>query len=142
MAVATKKRRRLIRENRLFIWHVLPDEDSTDCILHVFSDDKRFMVHYVLGQNESRALVVVIGKEFAGAETGGCWTRFRCPSFDKHGVIGPGGVRCLIDWCLSEDRPRQLLDVGEFPSAFYGSQPDVAAYRASTNRTAGCGSDP
>ncbi|MDB6135126.1 MAG: hypothetical protein JWM59_3369 [Verrucomicrobiales bacterium] len=57
MAVATKKRRRLIREGRLFIWYVLPDEDSTDRILHVFSDDKRFMVHYVLGQDESRALV-------------------------------------------------------------------------------------
>ncbi|SKA98544.1 hypothetical protein SAMN02745166_02792 [Prosthecobacter debontii] len=128
MSISTKSRRKLVRDGRLFVWWVAPDLDSTDMVLHVVSDDKRFITHYVLGQDDTTSLLIVLGSEFSGAPTGGCWTRFRCPRFDMDGVILPSGVRSLIDWCLTSDAARHPLEHGEYPGAFYGSQPDVTGF--------------
>jgi hypothetical protein len=128
MSVAKKQRRKLMRDDREFIWWVALDYDSNDMILHIVSDDKKFMAHYVLGQQDQERLVIILGPEFSGATTGGSWQRFRCPCFDPHGVATPSGVRKLIDWCLAGDEVRAPLSWGEHPWASYGSPPDVAGF--------------
>jgi hypothetical protein len=142
MAVATKHRRKLTRNGRLFVWFAAEDDDSTDMVLQVISDDGRFKVRYVLGQKDEGRLLIVLGREFAGASTGGCWTRFHCPCFDPHGVISPSGVRRLIDWCLAADHPRQPLECGKFAGGFYGTRPDVEAFTASNRAKSARPSEP
>lgn len=122
--IATKGRRKLIHDGRRFIWYVKEDDDSCDMILHVISDDKLFNIQYVLGQDEESCHVVVIGREFAGGETGGCWKRFLAPRFDPHGVATPRSIARLIEWSLSAE-PRKAV-----PGSMggYGSAPDVEGY--------------
>lgn len=124
MAVATKNLRKLRHKERDFVWFVAPDTDSGDLILHVVSDDKKFLVHYVLGQRSDQALIVVIGPEFAGASTGRNHTRFRCPRFETNGIATPSAVVRLIDWCLTDIGSRQPLAWGDYPCYSYGSRPE------------------
>lgn len=134
MSVAKKNRRKLVREGRLFVWWVQEDRDSLDLILHVVSEDKRFIAHYVLGQEEAERLIIILGSEFAGADTGGNWSRFHCPCFDPHAVVTPGNVRQLIDWCLTDEGPRSPLRWQDgYPWNSYGSPPDVEGYLQSLN---------
>ena len=98
MGVRKKGRHKLDVEGRAFLWYVKPDDDSAAFILHVLSDDKRFIVQYKLLQQEARRYLTVIGKEFGRVPgTGNCWRRFRCPAWEKDGVITPSSVRKLID---------------------------------------------
>jgi hypothetical protein len=71
MSVAKKQRRKLMRDDREFIWWVALDHDSNDMILHIVSDDKKFIAHYILGQQDQERLVIILGPEFSGATTGG-----------------------------------------------------------------------
>ncbi|MFP2960837.1 hypothetical protein ACLEPN_24235 [Myxococcus sp. 1LA] len=105
MAVLTKGRRKLHREDRLFVWWVAPSNDGPEDLLHVISDDKRFHVTYALGQPSKEAFLAVLGREFPGLpDAGGCWIRVRTPDWDST-AVGPGFVRRLIDWALTPDKP-------------------------------------
>jgi hypothetical protein len=110
MAIAKKGRRNLVIAERLFIWYVAPDEDSNDLVLHVASDDKKFMVLYPLAQPADSRLIIVVGREFAGLpDAGGVWVRLLCPAWENAGVIGPGDVRRLIEW--SQDPQKAIVRV-------------------------------
>lgn len=110
MAVLTKGRRKLHREERLFVWWVAPSNDGPGDLLHVISDDKRFHVLYALGQPPEGGFVVILGREFPGLpDAGGCWIRVRTPHWDST-AVGPGFVRHLIDWALTPDKPLLRVD--------------------------------
>ncbi|WP_237077871.1 hypothetical protein [Myxococcus xanthus] len=110
MAVLTKGRRKLHREDRLFIWWVAPMDDGPGNHLHVIADDKRFHVTYALEQPREEGFLVVLGREFPGLpDAGGRWIRVRTPDWDSTSV-GPGFVRRLIDWALTPDKPLLRVD--------------------------------
>lgn len=112
MAVRTKSRRKLTVADRQYVWYVKEDDDSLDHILHVLSEDKRFIVHYRLAQPHDRLYVTVLGKEFKRVTgTGGVWRRFRCPRWDnENGIVTSGGVRNLIEWCADTNDQTTEVD--------------------------------
>jgi hypothetical protein len=71
MAITTKNRRKLVTNNRKFIWYVKDDPDSGDFVLHVVSEDKNFIVNYHLHQPESTRYLIILGKEFPGLPDAG-----------------------------------------------------------------------
>ena len=80
MTVSSKRRRKIQIGERGFIWWIAPDDDSSNFLLHICSTDKRFLVHYVLGQPDDRRGLIVIGPEFPPLkDAGGSWIRLRTP---------------------------------------------------------------
>jgi hypothetical protein len=79
MGVRKSGRRRIEVAGRSFVWYVCGDPDSLDMVLHVVSEDKRFLVNYHIAQ-PGEPLLIVIGRDFPGVhDVGGVWRRFRCP---------------------------------------------------------------
>jgi hypothetical protein len=109
MGVRKKGRRRIDVEGRPFLWYVCDDPDSADTVLPVISEDKGFIVQYHLGQT-GEPFLIVLGHDFPEVpEAGGCWLRFRCPRWETDSGVTPGGVRRLIEGCLSA--PKELVEV-------------------------------
>jgi len=78
-------------------------------VLQVISTDKQFIAKYQIGQPKGEDYVVILGRRFAGAKTGGPWRRFLCPQFVTR-TVTPQSVRQLIEWCLDERLTRQEID--------------------------------
>jgi hypothetical protein len=112
MGVRTKGRRKLDIDGRLYVWWIHEDPDGAGPVLHVVSKDKKLIVMYALCQPKGEDYVVVLGSEFAGAETGGVWRRFRSPSWVEDGAVSPRTVRDLIKWCQTDTEPRTPAAVG------------------------------
>src|SRR5262245_44999593 len=111
MAVLKKGRRRVIVDNRIFLWWIQEDRDCLQHVLHVLSEDKQFLVQYYLGYREESSHLIVIGKDFGGLlDKGNPRHRFRCPKWDASGAITPGSVRSLIQWSLSINEARIEVD--------------------------------
>jgi hypothetical protein len=109
MGVLKKGRHRINVRGRPFVWYVCDDSDSSDKVLHVIAEDKGFIVQYHLGQS-GEPLLSVLGHDFPGVpDAGGCRLRFRCPRWETDSVVTPGGVRRLIEWCLSANK--ELIEV-------------------------------
>jgi hypothetical protein len=116
MGTSKKKRSKLNIEGRLFLWYVKQDDDSDSYILHVISDDKRFVVHYYLQQPEHHRYLIVLGKEFGRVSgTGDCWRRFRCPTWENNGAITPSSVKRLIEWSQHSDSTTEEVDYAGLP---------------------------
>jgi len=109
MGVATKSRRKIQVGDKRYIWYVAEDDGPGGMVLHVISTDKHFRVKYQLNQPKGDEYVVVLGRIFAGASTGGSWKRFLCPRFASSAVT-PRSVRALIEWCLNEGMERHEVD--------------------------------
>lgn len=108
MPARRKNRRKLTLRERDFLWYVRDDPDSAAKVLHVLSDDKRFVVTYELGQGKSSRppLVIVVGREFPGLPSaGGSWIRVRCPTWSEDHRIDGTFVRRLIEWCFDASKP-------------------------------------
>jgi hypothetical protein len=111
MAVATKRRRKIRLKEREFVWYISPDEDSSNDVLHISSQDKRFIIKFHLGQPTNLAFLIVLGREFAGAEgTGGVWRRFRCQKWDEQNSITPATIKRIVEWGLSDESIRLEVD--------------------------------
>lgn len=102
MAITAKHRRKIVIAGRIYAWYVWHDDDSSDQVLSILSEDKRFIVKFHLGQPNDRAFLIVLGPEFEGVEnTGRTWRRFRCPQWDDKTAITPATVRRIVEWSLS-----------------------------------------
>jgi hypothetical protein len=113
MAVRTKGRRKIMVNQRQFVWYIADDYDSNDNVLHVVSEDKKFIVNYHLGQPEQKRFIATFGSEFPGLpDAGGCWIRVLCPEWEQNSVITPGSIHRLVDWCLNQERELIRVDDG------------------------------
>jgi hypothetical protein len=112
MGIATKYRRKININGRIFIWYVRENlEDIGRLSLNVVSADKHFIVTYRLDQTDDVRHLEIKGKEFPGLlDAGHCWKRILCPQWETNSIITPNSVRALIDWCLNSDRPLILVD--------------------------------
>jgi hypothetical protein len=125
MGIRTKYRRKIIFGGRCFAWYIKEDDDLPNLVLHVLSEDKQFIVQYQLAQAPENLYITVLGKEFYGAMgTGGVWRRFRCPRWDnENGMVTPGTVRKLLEWCLTESDDIVEVDYLGFPVPLGGHCP-------------------
>jgi hypothetical protein len=111
MGTNKKQRHKLTVADRLYLWYVKQDEDSDSYILHVISNDKRFIVHYHLQQQQSYRYIIVLGKEFERvAGTGNGWRRFRCPAWENDKAITPSAVKKLIEWSQQANVTTEEVD--------------------------------
>ena len=116
--VTKKHKRRIIVNERTFLWWVAEDDDSPfvpySLAAHVVSEDGKFFVRYHLRQPDDLRHVTVIGEEFTVAGCGGCWRRFRCPRFGTEIAMTPKDVRRLIEWSLDPaDSPLEVDSKGQ-----------------------------
>ena len=84
-------------------------------VLQVISTDKQFIAKYQIDQPRGEEYVVILGRRFGGAKTGGPWRRFLCPRFTANTTVTPRCVRQLIEWCLDEQVKRQEIDWRSHP---------------------------
>ena len=109
MAAASKNRRKITVGDMQYLWYVAEDDEGAGMVLQVISTDKQFVAKYQIGQPQGEDYIVILGRRFAGAKTGGPWRRFLCPCFATH-TVTPRAVRQLIEWCLDESVARQEID--------------------------------
>jgi hypothetical protein len=110
MGVMKKKHRKIVRNNRVFYWHVKNGEDDDRLYLSIKSDDKKFIVSYMLEQKDTQRLfspktpfIIVVGKEFKGLDNlGHCWERFVVPEWEDK-IVTPSLVAEIIDWCFTDE---------------------------------------
>ena len=113
MAVALKKKRKIVVQGRTFYWCVKDDPDGLFRKLSILSPDKKFIVQYALCRSESHwhpPFVEVLGSEFGGLESAGVWRRVRTPTWDDYTGITPGFVRRFIEWCLDSEKEVVRVD--------------------------------
>lgn len=116
MGARKKGRQKLDVEGRKFLWYVKQDDNSAAYVLHVLSDDKRFIVQYELNQPASFRYLTVLGKEFGRVSgTGNFWRRFQCPAWENNGAITSSSARRLIDWSQQSDVRTVEVDSAGLP---------------------------
>lgn len=124
MSVSKKGLRKIIRNDREFYWCVKnDDEDEARLYLVIKSDDKKFIVSYMLGQKDKECafspqnpFIIVKGKEFKGlSDLGGCWERFLVPNWDDE-IITPSTIAKIIDWCFAVEEVVSVDYRGEIMS--------------------------
>lgn len=104
MAITTRRKRKIQIGERGFVWWIAPDSDSMYLLLRICSTDKRFLVHYVLGQADDCRHIIVIGHEFPPLkDAGGNWSRVGTPLWSD-AVVTPGLVRQIIEWSLDASK--------------------------------------
>src|SRR5262249_40347590 len=101
MGAATKRRRRIIINDRLFLWYVRGDEAKVYqrqdpypvllyIVLHIVSEDKHFNVQYLTNQCLLQPPyipnVLVVGREFPGLTKSAGWQRVAAPRWEDDSV--------------------------------------------------------
>jgi hypothetical protein len=111
MTISRKGRRRIVIDDREFLWYVAEDVDNGGVpTLTIVSTDRRVFLRYALLQSDELRHVVVVGPVFRGVETEGTWRRFRSPQFGTMETIAPSDVRALVEWALAPDPWPQEVD--------------------------------
>lgn len=107
VGVRKKGRRRIRVGTREFVWFVAENDDGPGLVLTVVSEDKHMILRYGLGQPPGEEYLLVLGRDFAGASTGGPWRRFQCPRWEEAGGrVTPAAVRAIIEWALDGQAER------------------------------------
>ena len=98
MSVSARRRNRLIVNDREYVWYVKLSDEDNSYVLHVVSNDKRFIVQSKLANPFGLYFITVVGSEFNSLAPSSHWRRFRCPQWERSGAITPACVRQLIEW--------------------------------------------
>ncbi len=116
MAIARRKRRKIVVDRRLFLWS-LHEEDVNE--LHIVSDDKHLNLRYgwqhALPPGER--YVDVMGPGFNGLPPGlHGWIRVKAPDWTDPSYAGsPAFVRKIIQWALE---PKTRVIFKQLPEHF------------------------
>jgi hypothetical protein len=139
MGAAKKNRRRITVNNRLFLWSLSdscsvidknnpPREILVYATLHIVSHDKRLIVEYGLGSLPAlhERYLTVISPTFPGlAHKNPGPIYLRTPQWTVDDVVSPAFVRCVIEWCLDENKT--ILEVDKYGKAFDTMQKALGA---------------
>lgn len=86
MAVKAKGRRRIVVEDKNYVWYVKIDYDSPYYILNVISEDKLLIVSCPIGTRTN--YIISKGNKFQNRDTNGQWNRYLLP-FSVSDTITP-----------------------------------------------------
>jgi hypothetical protein len=95
MAISKKGRRKIICNEKEYIWYVQMDEDSPYYCLNIASGDRRILLSCPLGVKTN--YVICKGKEFQGKKKTGTWKRYITPVKIPE-IITPKIVADIIIW--------------------------------------------
>ena len=105
MSVTKRNRRKIICDNKEYIWYVSLDDESPFYLLNVISEDKRTILTCPL--NTGTSYVISKGKIFQGEKTDGKWNRYLLP-FGVPEIITPRFVAELISWATRGGNVKKL----------------------------------
>lgn len=105
MAVRTKGRRKIVVDDRRYVWYVTERWDDPGDELRVVSEDKSFHATYPLFTEVP--FIMLSGRQIEEAFQRGC---LRCPRFEIGESITPQSVKNLIQWALSNDKELIRVD--------------------------------
>lgn len=97
MAVRMKNRRKIIVENKLYVWYVDLDYDSTYYICNIVSADKSLIVSCPMKTETS--YIISKGTIFQNLKTDGHWNRYLLP-FRIPEIITSKFVSKVILWAM------------------------------------------
>ncbi|MBD5470448.1 MAG: hypothetical protein HDR19_04885 [Lachnospiraceae bacterium] len=95
MGVSTKRRRKIIVNEKSYVWYIKPDDDNPYNILNIISEDKKFIILCPLKTNTS--YIISKGLVFQNKQTRGCWERYLLP-FCIPEMITPQFITKVILW--------------------------------------------
>ncbi len=117
MVAETKRRRRIIVDEDVYLWHIQKSSDPGGPIywyyqVRIITEDRGGNIIYPLLSKGESPFVVLYGKRFEHLlDSTGQSILFRCPRFERDdGAITPQSVKDLIQWCLSDGEPRIWVD--------------------------------
>lgn len=97
MAVKAKGRRRIVVEDKNYVWYVKIDYDSPYYILNIISENKSLIVSCPIGTGTN--YIISKGNIFQNRETNGQWNRYLLP-FHVPDPIIPKFVADVIYWSM------------------------------------------
>ncbi len=95
MGVKTKGRRKIIVNDRMYLWSVALDYDSPYYVLNIVSEDKSFIISCPL--ESETPYIISKGNTFQNKNTNGIWNRYLLP-FCVPKIITPKFVSDVILW--------------------------------------------
>ena len=106
MSISPRNKRRITVSNRLYFWWVFNEVDQTAFDgnqIKLVAEDQSHYIKYGLEQsNSDRNAVISLRNEVA-------LIAIACPKFeDDNGIITPGGIRKLIEWCTTRQDEQNL----------------------------------
>ena len=101
MSVRTKGRRKIIVNEKSYVWYVKLDDDSPFHILNIISEDKKFIISCPLKTNTP--YVISKGLVFQDKQTDGHWERYMLP-FHIPEIITPKFISEVILWATQGEQ--------------------------------------
>lgn len=97
MSVRTKGRRKIIVENKLYVWYVRLDDDSIYHMCNIISEDKSIVISCPI--KTEIAYIICKGIVFQNHKMKGNWERYLLP-FAIPKIITPNFVSKIILWAV------------------------------------------
>lgn len=105
MAIRNKNKRKIVVENKLYVWYVDLDYDSPYNILHIASCNKSLILSCPLKTETS--YIISKGTVFQKLKTSGIWQRYLLP-FCVPEAITPKFVSTVILWATQGNNALQI----------------------------------
>ena len=105
MSVKAKGRRKILVNDKCYVWYVELDHDSEYHILNIIASDKSLILSCPLGTKTS--YVISKGSVFQNERTSGCWSRYLLP-FHVPEIITPKFVSEVILWSNQGENPVEI----------------------------------
>lgn len=105
MAVTAKDRRKIVVEDKNYVWYVKSDCDSPYYIMNIISEDKSLIVSCPLRTRTK--YIISKGNVFQNKDTNGRWNRYLLP-FSVPDIITPEFVADVILWVTKGDNAEKI----------------------------------
>ncbi len=100
MAVNTKNKRKIIVNEKQYVWSVGLDQDSPYYLCNIVSSDKSLVISLPL--QTGTHYVISKGRVFQNKESMGAWQRYALP-FNIPEIITPAFISKVIEWITKCD---------------------------------------
>jgi len=118
MTISTKGKRKIIVNQRLYLWWVFNEIDQTEfdgLQVKVVAEDQSIYLKYGLQQKPNNQYLVVSFNHNLGK------VHILCPSFENDtGIITPSGVSELINWASTYPNENNIINITHAWSCKYG----------------------
>lgn len=95
MSIRTRKRRKIVVDDKLYVWYIEQDCDSIYYLLNIISNDKELILSVPL--KTGMPYIVSKGRIFQNTKTSGRWERYKLPNAIPD-TITPKTVSEIIRW--------------------------------------------
>lgn len=106
MGIRTKGRRKIVVNEKNYVWYVKLDDESPYHILNIISEDKKLIISCPIQNNTP--YVISKGLMFQDKYADGCWKRYLLP-FCIPQIITPQFVSEVIQWTTQGEQAVKVV---------------------------------